>query len=48
MPHRTDEEFAELSKRIIQLGDTWKWVADLMTSFPEAASPELPVEIVLP
>jgi hypothetical protein len=48
MLHRTDAEFAELTKRIVQLGDTWKWVAELMVSFPETATPKLSVEIVLP
>jgi hypothetical protein len=46
MPHRTDAEFAELTKRIVQLGETWKWVAEMMVSFPETALPELPVEVL--
>jgi hypothetical protein len=43
MSHRTNEELIELTKRIVELGDTWKWVAELMMSFPEFAPPKLPV-----
>jgi hypothetical protein len=43
MSHRTNEELIELTKRIVELGDTWKWVAELMMSFPEFSPPKLPV-----
>jgi hypothetical protein len=42
-----EDEFAELSKQIIELGETWRRVAEFMSRAGPEAQPQPPVTILL-